>query len=136
MTMNRDKIRNLAKSLGIKTARFAYASSLNQLIKISRGIGGKVAIKPVMSSSGKGQSYAETEFELKKGWDHALKGMRGEKRKVIVEEFINFKYEVTLLTILDSFGKFHFCQPIGHFQERELQQSWQPAKCSEKVLRK
>ena len=137
MTMNRDKIRNLAKSLGIKTARFAYASSLNQLIKISRGIGGKVAIKPVMSSSGKGQSYAETEFELKKGWDHALKGMRGEKRKVIVEEFINFKYEVTLLTILDSFGKFHFCQPIGHFQERgDYQQSWQPAKCSEKVLRK
>ena len=118
MTMNRDKIRNLAKSLGIKTARFAYASSLNQLIKISRGIGGKVAIKPVMSSSGKGQSYAETEFELKKGWDHALKGMRGEKRKVIVEEFINFKYEVTLLTILDSFGKFSFLSTNWSFSRK------------------
>ena len=137
MTMNRDKIRNLAKFLGIKTARFGYASSLSQLLKISKDIGGKVAIKPVMSSSGKGQSYAETEAELKKGWELALKGMRGKKRKVIIEEFINFKYEVTLLTILDSFGNFHYCQPIGHYQERgDFQQSWQPMKCSDKVLRK
>ena len=137
LTMNRDKIRNRAKHLKIKTALFGYASSLDELLNVYKDIGGKVAIKPVMSSSGKGQSYAETENQVKDAWNLALNGMRGKKRKVIIEEFINFDYEITLLTIMDNFGKIHFCDPVGHFQERgDYQQSWQPAKCSNKVLRK
>jgi len=137
MTMNRDKIRNRAKELGIKTARFGYAETLNELIEIFHNINGKVAIKPVMSSSGKGQSYASTVSEVKKAWTFALNGMRGKKKKVIIEEFINFDYEVTLLTILDSEGKIHFCPPIGHVQERgDYQHSWQPAKCEQNIVNK
>ncbi len=134
MTMNRDKIRNRAKELGIKTARFGYAESLDELIEMFHNINGKVAIKPVMSSSGKGQSYASTVSDVRKAWTIALTGMRGKKKKVIIEEFINFDYEVTLLTIIDSKGNFHFCPPIGHVQERgDYQYSWQPAKC-EKII--
>ena len=137
MTMNRDKIRNRAKELGIKTARFGYAESLNELIKMYRDIKNKVAIKPVMSSSGKGQSYASTVSGVKKAWTFALTGMRGKKKKVIIEEFIDFDYEVTLLTILDSKGNTHFCPPIGHVQERgDYQNSWQPAECGNKILNK
>lgn len=137
MTMNRDKIRNRAKELGIKTARFGYAKTLNELIEIFHNINNKVAIKPVMSSSGKGQSYASTVSEVKKAWTFALNGMRGKKKKVIIEEFINFDYEITLLTILDSEGKIHFCPPIGHVQERgDYQHSWQPAKCEQKIVNK
>ncbi len=135
MTMNRDKIRNRAKELGIKTARFGYAESLDELIEIFHNIGNKVAIKPVMSSSGKGQSYAHTVSEVKKAWTFALTGMRGKKKKVIIEEFISFDYEVTLLTILDSKGNIHFCPLIGHVQERgDYQFSWQPAKCKKTIL--
>ena len=137
MTMNRDKIRNRAKELGIKTARFGYAETLNELIEMFHNINNKVAIKPVMSSSGKGQSYASTVSEVKKAWTFALNGMRGKKKKVIIEEFINFDYEITLLTILDSEGKIHFCPPIGHVQERgDYQHSWQPAKCEQKIVNK
>ena len=137
MTMNRDKIRNRAKDLWIKTARFGYAETLNELIEIFHNINGKVAIKPVMSSSGKGQSYASTVSEVKKAWIFALNGMRGNKKKVIIEEFVNFDYEVTLLTILDSNGDIHFCPPIGHVQERgDYQYSWQPAKCEQNILNK
>ena len=137
MTMNRDKIRNRAKELGIKTARFGYAETLNELIEMFHNINDKVAIKPVMSSSGKGQSYASTVSEVKKAWTFALNGMRGKKKKVIIEEFINFDYEITLLTILDSEGKIHFCPPIGHVQERgDYQYSWQPAKCEQNILNK
>ena len=137
MTMNRDQIRNRAQELGIKTARFGYAENLNELIEIFHNINGKVAIKPVMSSSGKGQSYASTVSEVKKAWTFALNGMRGKKKKVIIEEFINFDYEITLLTILDSEGKIHFCPPIGHVQERgDYQHSWQPAKCEQNIVNK
>ncbi len=137
MTMNRDKIRNRVKELGIKTARFGYAESLNELMDLFYDINGKVAIKPVMSSSGKGQSYASTVSEVKKAWTFALNGMRGKKKKVIIEEFINFDYEVTLLTILDSEGKIYFCPPIGHIQERgDYQYSWQPAKCEQNIVNK
>ncbi len=137
MTMNRDKIRNRAKELGIKTASFGYAETLNELIEIFNNINDKVAIKPVMSSSGKGQSYSSTVSEVKKAWTFALNNMRGKKKKVIIEEFINFDYEVTLLTILDSEGKIHFCPPIGHVQERgDYQYSWQPAKCEQKIVNK
>ena len=137
MTMNRDQIRNRAKELGIKTARFGYAETLNELIEMFHNINRKVAIKPVMSSSGKGQSYASTVPEIKKAWTFALTGMRGKKKKVIIEEFINFDYEITLLTILDSEGKIHFCPPIGHVQERgDYQYSWQPAKCDQNIVNK
>ena len=137
MTMNRDKIRNRAKELGIKTAKFEYAESLHELVEMYYNIRNKVAIKPVMSSSGKGQSYASTVSDVKKAWTLALSGMRGKKKKVIIEEFIDFDYEVTLLTILDSKGNIHFCPPIGHFQERgDYQHSWQPAKCEKKIINK
>ena len=135
LTMNRDRIRDRAKHLGLKTANFAYAETEEELILEAKKIGSKVAIKPVMSSSGKGQSYAETEEELKKSWKFAIQGMRGNRKRVIVEEFIHFEYEITLLTILEKSGKVTFCNPIGHFQKRgDYQYSWQPADCTQDVI--
>ncbi len=135
LTMNRDKIRDRAKSLGLPTAKFAYAETVEQLISEAKKIGTKVAVKPVMSSSGKGQSYATTEDELKSSWKFAIEGMRGNRKRVIVEEFIDFDYEITLLTILEKSGNVSFCEPIGHFQERgDYQYSWQPADCSKNVI--
>ncbi len=137
LTMNRDLIRDRAQELNIKTARFGYANTKRELIQIAKSINGKVAIKPVMSSSGKGQSYARTEQELSIAWDVAIKGMRGNKKKVIIEEFIDFKLEVTLLTVIDSEGKFHYCPPIGHYQKRgDYQNSWQPADCENNLVTK
>ena len=136
LTMNRDRIRDRAKSLGLPTAKFAYAETVEQLISEAKKIGTKVAVKPVMSSSGKGQSYATTEDELKSSWKFAIEGMRGNRKRVIVEEFINFDYEITLLTILEKSGNVSFCEPIGHYQERgDYQFSWQPADCSKNVIR-
>ena len=137
LTMNRDRIRDRAKHLGLKTANFAYAETEEELILEANKIGTKVAVKPVMSSSGKGQSYANSEDELKVSWKFALEGMRGNRKRVIVEEFIDFDYEITLLTILEKSGKVTFCNPIGHFQKRgDYQYSWQPADCSEDVIKK
>ena len=136
LTMNRDRIRDRAKNLGLKTADFAYAETEEELILEAKKIGTKVAIKPVMSSSGKGQSYALSEEDLKKAWKFAIDGMRGDRKRVIVEEFIDFEYEITLLTVLEKSGNVTFCDPIGHFQERgDYQYSWQPAKCSKEVIR-
>ena len=136
LTMNRDRIRDRAKNLGLKTADFAYAETEEELILEAKKIGTKVAIKPVMSSSGKGQSYALSEEDLKKAWKFAIDGMRGDRKRVIVEEFIDFEYEITLLTVLEKSGDITFCDPIGHFQERgDYQYSWQPAKCSKEVIR-
>ena len=136
LTMNRDRIRDRAKYLGLKTANFAYAETEDELILEANKIGTKVAVKPVMSSSGKGQSYANSEDELKISWKFALEGMRGNRKRVIVEEFIDFEYEITLLTILEKSGKVTFCNPIGHFQKRgDYQYSWQPADCSQDVIR-
>ena len=136
LTMNRDRIRDRAKSLGLPTAKFAYAETVEQLISEAKKIGTKVAVKPVMSSSGKGQSYATTEDELKNSWKFAIEGMRGNRKRVIVEEFIDFDYEITLLTILEKSGNVSFCEPIGHYQERgDYQFSWQPADCSKNVIR-
>ena len=109
LTMNRDRIRDRAKHLGLKTANFAYAETEEELILEANKIGTKVAVKPVMSSSGKGQSYANSEYELKVSWKFALEGMRGNRKRVIVEEFIDFEYEITLLTILEKSGKVTFC---------------------------
>ena len=137
LTMNRDRIRDRAKHLGLKTANFAYAETEEELILEANKIGTKVAVKPVMSSSGKGQSYANSEDELKVSWKFALEGMRGNRKRVIVEEFIDFDYEITLLTILEKSGNVSFCNPIGHFQQRgDYQYSWQPADCSQDVIRK
>ncbi len=137
LTMNRDRIRDRAKHLGLKTANFSYAEAEEELILEAKKIGTKVAVKPVMSSSGKGQSYANSEDELKASWKFALENMRGNRKRVIVEEFIDFEYEITLLTILEKSGKVTFCDPIGHFQKRgDYQYSWQPAECSHEVIRK
>ena len=127
LTMNRDRIRDVAVGLGVRTARFAYAESSQALMEEARAIGFPVVIKPVMSSSGKGQSVAKTEADIQASWDYACAGMRGDRQKVIVEEFIAFDYEITLLTVRQRQGATLFCPPIGHVQERgDYQYSWQP----------
>lgn len=127
LTMNRDRIRDVAVGLGVRTARFAYAESSEGLLAEARAIGFPVVIKPVMSSSGKGQSVAKTEADIQPSWDYACAGMRGDRQKVIVEEFIAFDYEITLLTVRQRKGPTLFCPPIGHVQERgDYQYSWQP----------
>ena len=127
LTMNRDRIRDVAVSLGVRTAKFNYAESAQDLMHQAKEIGFPVVIKPVMSSSGKGQSVAKTEADIQNSWDYACQGMRGDRQKVIVEEFINFDFEITLLTIRQRHGETLFCPPIGHVQERgDYQYSWQP----------
>jgi len=127
LTMNRDRIRDVAVGLGVRTAKFSYAESAAELLSQAKAIGFPVVIKPVMSSSGKGQSVAKTEADIQTSWDYACQGMRGDRQKVIVEEFINFEFEITLLTIRQRNGTTVFCQPISHVQERgDYQYSWQP----------
>ena len=128
-TMNRDRIRDLAHTeLGIRTAKYGYASSLNELITISNEIGFPNVVKPVMSSSGKGQSIVKNKEDVEKAWDYACSGSRGDSQKVIIEEFIDFEIEITLLTIKQWNAPTIFCSPIGHRQERgDYQESWQPA---------
>ncbi len=134
-TMNRDRIRELAhQELGIRTAKYGYASTLEELIAISDEIGFPNVIKPVMSSSGKGQSVVKEKAEVEKAWNYAIAGSRGDTHKVIVEEFINFEIEITLLTIKQWNAPTIFCSPIGHRQERgDYQESWQPAGISEQM---
>jgi phosphoribosylglycinamide formyltransferase 2 len=127
LTMNRDRIRDVAVGLGVRTAKFAYAESAAELLAQASAIGFPVVIKPVMSSSGKGQSVAQTSTDIQASWDYACAGMRGDRKKVIVEEFIHFEFEITLLTIRQRNGVTLFCTPIGHVQERgDYQYSWQP----------
>lgn len=127
-TMNRDKIRDLVSSeLGITTARFAYAESEKECSEAIASIGFPVVMKPVMSSSGKGQSIVHSQEEISRSWKYACSGMRGDRQRVIVEEFIDFDYEITLLTIRQKNKRTLFCVPIGHRQERgDYQESWQP----------
>lgn len=128
LTMNRDKIRDRAAELGIRTARFSYAESLASLYSIADEIGYPCVIKPVMSSSGKGQSIANSVEDLASSWQYAVDNMRGDREKVIIEEFIKFDYEITLLTIKQQNGPTLFCPPIGHHQESgDYKHSWQPA---------
>ncbi|MEH1841867.1 MAG: formate-dependent phosphoribosylglycinamide formyltransferase [Nostoc sp.] len=137
-TMNRDRIRELAhQQLGIRTAKYGYATTLEELIAVSDEIGFANVVKPVMSSSGKGQSVVRDENEVKKAWNYAIANSRGDSQKVIVEEFINFEIEITLLTIKQWNAATIFCSPIGHRQERgDYQESWQPALISEdKILK-
>ena len=136
-TMNRDKIRELAhQQLGIRTARYAYATSLDELIKASAKVGFPNVVKPVMSSSGKGQSTVNFQDEVERAWNYAIEGSRGDSEKVIVEEFIPFELEITLLTIKQWKAATIFCPAIGHRQERgDYQESWQPVEISEELIR-
>ncbi|MEH2391886.1 MAG: formate-dependent phosphoribosylglycinamide formyltransferase [Nostoc sp.] len=137
-TMNRDRIRELAhQELGIRTAKYGYATTLEELIAVSDKIGFSNVVKPVMSSSGKGQSVVQEKSEVEKAWNYAIANSRGDSQKVIVEEFINFEIEITLLTIKQWNAPTIFCSPIGHRQERgDYQESWQPALISEdKILK-
>ncbi len=137
ITMNRDKIRDLAsKVLNLKTANFTYASSIEELKDAVREIGLPVIIKPIMSSSGKGQSLIEEEKDIAKGWQLAMEGARGKSKQVIVEEFLKFDLEITLLTIRQNNGPTLFCPPIGHKQSGgDYQCSWQPAKLTHHQLK-
>lgn len=138
LTMNRDAIRDVAfRELKLKTANFLYAESFEQLLSASRKIGFPNVVKPVMSSSGKGQSIVKAEKDVMAAWDYAVSGMRGDKKKVIVEEFIFFESEITLLTIKQKMGPTLFVNPIGHRQERgDYQESWMPARMTAVQLKK
>ena len=127
LTMNRDEIRDRARDLGIKTANYRYAKNLEELSGAIRDIGFPCIVKPVMSSSGKGQTLIKDETEIEYAWEKAKNNMRGDRIKVIVEEFINFKSEITLLTIRQKNAETLFCSPIGHKQENgDYIESWQP----------
>ena len=128
LTMNRDGIRDFAASeLGLVTSRYRFAESREEAIAAAAEIGLPCVIKPVMSSSGKGQTTAGSAEDVGPAWDHAVENMRGDRPRVIVEEFIDFDSEITLLTVATKDGVL-FCAPIGHRQEGgDYRESWQPA---------
>jgi phosphoribosylglycinamide formyltransferase 2 len=134
--MNRKAIRDLAaKELGIKTANYRYATNYEELVSGVEVCGMPCVVKPLMSSSGKGQSVIKTKEDIQKAWDNAMEGSRGDLEEVIVEEFIDFDFEITLLTLTQDNGKTLFCPPIGHCQERgDYQESWQPMPMKEQYL--
>lgn len=127
-TMNRKAIRELAaKELGLRTAKYKYAASLEEMRVAVKEIGIPCVVKPLMSSSGKGQSYIKKPEDIDTAWAYAEKG-RGDSHEVIVEAFVPFKSEITLLTVTQQNGPTLFCRPISHHQERgDYQESWQPA---------
>ncbi|NCP11453.1 MAG: formate-dependent phosphoribosylglycinamide formyltransferase [Sphingomonadales bacterium] len=131
MTMNRDAIRDLAAvELGLATSPYRYAESRDELAEAAKAVGLPLVVKPVMSSSGKGQSVVREANEIDAAWDYAAAGMRGDRQRVIAEGFVEFEYEITLLTVAAADG-IHFCPPIGHRQERgDYRESWQPAAMS------
>ncbi|MDQ8758195.1 formate-dependent phosphoribosylglycinamide formyltransferase [Sphingosinicella sp. LHD-64] len=135
MTMNRDAIRTLAaEELGLRTSRYRFAESLDEVRAGAAHTGLPCVVKPVMSSSGKGQSLVRSDAELAAAWDYAVANMRGDRPRVIVEEFVAFDYEITLLTVRTRDGVL-FCPPIGHRQERgDYQESWQPMAMSDTAL--
>ncbi|WP_332819320.1 formate-dependent phosphoribosylglycinamide formyltransferase [Sphingopyxis sp.] len=135
LTMNRDAIRDLAASeLGLATSTFEYATSREELAAAAARIGFPLVVKPVMSSSGKGQSTVKDAAGVDAAWDYAATGMRGDRLRVIAEAFIDFDYEITLLTVRHKDGV-AFCPPIGHRQERgDYRESWQPAAMSDVAL--
>ncbi|WP_061270833.1 formate-dependent phosphoribosylglycinamide formyltransferase [Leptospira interrogans] len=136
-TMNRKSIRDLAaKDLKLLTAKYAYASSIDELIKVTEILGFPCVVKPLMSSSGKGQSVIQFREEISKAWEASQTKGRAGAAEIIVEEFIPFESEITLLTVTQKNGKTLFCPPIGHRQERgDYQESWQPAAISEVQLK-
>lgn len=136
-TMNRRAIRDLAaRDLGLRTARYRYARSPEELAQAADALGFPCVVKPLMSSSGKGQSVVRSADETASAWQYAMEGSRGDVREVIVEEFIPFEYEITLLTVTTRQGTL-FCPPIGHRQERgDYRESWQPRAMDPEALHK
>lgn len=137
-TMNRKAIRDLAaKELSVKTAKYGYAITLEEAQTIAHTMGFPCIIKPLMSSSGKGQSTIKSPEDIEACWNYAATGGRGDSSEVIIEEFISFDYEITLLTVTQQSGPTLFCPPIGHRQERgDYQESWQPCAMSEIAYKK
>ena len=135
LTMNRDGIRDFAaRELGLATSQYRFAESRDEAIAAAAQVGLPCVIKPVMSSSGKGQSTAKTEDEVGAAWDYAVAKMRGDRPRVIVEEFVEFDSEITLLTVATKDGVL-FCAPIGHRQELgDYRESWQPAAIPREAL--
>lgn len=135
LTMNRDGIRDFAANeLGLVTSKYCFAESREEAIAAAEVVGLPCVVKPVMSSSGKGQSTASTPDEVAIAWDYAVARMRGDRTRIIVEEFIRFDSEITLLTVATKDGVL-FCPPVGHRQEHgDYRESWQPASLSEAAL--
>ena len=129
LTMNRKAIRDLAaKELGLRTARYYYAKSLDELKTAAKEIGYPCVVKPLMSSSGKGQSVVKSDADLEQAWKYGCNGSRGDIKELIIEEFIRFDSEITLLTVTQLEGKTLFCAPIGHVQKGgDYRESFQPA---------
>ncbi|APZ43944.1 formate-dependent phosphoribosylglycinamide formyltransferase [Acidihalobacter ferrooxydans] len=140
LTMNREGIRRLAaETLGLPTSRYAFADSLETLRTAADAIGYPCIVKPVMSSSGKGQSRVDAPTGVAAAWDHAQSGGRVNKRRVIVEAVLEFDFEITLLTVrtlnADGHPETHCCEPVGHRQERgDYVESWQPQPMSALAL--
>jgi phosphoribosylglycinamide formyltransferase 2 len=128
LTMNRDGIRDFAaRELGLVTSKYRFAESRDEAIAAAEEVGLPCVIKPVMSSSGKGQSTAKKAEDVGTAWDYAVANMRGDRPRVIVEEFIDFDSEITLLTVATKDGVL-FCAPVGHRQDLgDYRESWQPA---------
>jgi phosphoribosylglycinamide formyltransferase 2 len=135
LTMNRDAIRDMAAhELGLTTSIYCYAENLGDVRAAALRTGYPCVIKPVMSSSGKGQSKVDDEGALEEAWDYAVANMRGDRSRVIVEQFVHFHYEITLLTVRHKAG-ITFCPAIGHRQERgDYQESWQPTPMSDAAI--
>lgn len=135
-TMNRKAIRDLAAiDLKIKTAKYKYATSYEELSDAVEFCGMPCVVKPLMSSSGKGQSVIKCHNDIKASWEYAIEGSRGDLMEVIIEEFVEFDYEITLLTLTQDNNETLFCPPIGHRQERgDYQESWQPMPMQESHL--
>jgi phosphoribosylglycinamide formyltransferase 2 len=136
LTMNREGIRRLAaEQLGLKTGGYEFAESKEQYLRAIKTIGLPCVIKPIMSSSGKGQSLLKNAADIDSAWDYAQQGGRAGKGKVIIESFVDFDYEITLLTIRHRDGT-SFCAPIGHRQEDgDYRESWQPQAMSDRALK-
>ena len=128
-TMNRKAIRDMAaKELGLKTAKYFYAKSLEELKEAAQEIGFPCVVKPLMSSSGKGQSLVKSADELEQAWIYGCEGSRGDIKELIIEEFIKFDSEITLLTVTQKNGPTLFCAPIGHVQKGgDYRESFHPA---------
>ena len=136
-TMNRRAIRDLAsRELGLRTAKYFYAKTFDEFKRAADEIGFPCVVKPLMSSSGHGQSYVHNDDELEQAFREAMEGSRGDVKEVIIEEFIDFDSEFTLLTVTQKNGPTLFCPPIGHVQKKgDYRESWQPYKISDEALR-
>ena len=136
-TMNRRAIRDLAsRELGLRTAKYFYAKTFDEFKKAADEIGFPCVVKPLMSSSGHGQSYVHNDDELEQAFREAMEGSRGDVKEVIIEEFIDFESEFTLLTVTQKNAPTIFCPPIGHVQKGgDYRESWQPYKISDEALK-